>query len=748
MPPVEERSACRWLITGRVQGVGFRPFIYRLARELGLHGFVRNRSGTVEVVTEGDASSINAFAAAVQQHAPSLARPDITSREKVPVRPHKDFRILASSVSDADVHIPPDYSVCTHCSEEMQDPSNRRYRYPFINCTQCGPRYSLIKAMPYDRSQTTMSGFQLCGACRAEYENPNDRRFHAQPLACSDCGPELWYGEPGRAVVHGNETALAVAVAQLKSGLIIAVKGVGGYHLMVDARNERAVARLRIRKHRPHKPLAVMFPLTDDLIALHEAVIADHPALSVLASPGRPVTILPKQPQTSLADCIAPGLSQLGAMLPHSPLHQLLLQDFGGALVATSANISGEPVVTEPTEAETLLAKVADGFLHHNRPILRPIDDSVVQPRAKQLRATRAGRGFAPLELQLPWPIAAPTLATGAHLKNTLALAWDNRVVISPHIGDLDSRRSQAVFARAASDLQRLYNVRAEAVICDAHDGYASTRWAKESALPLQRVGHHQAHASALVGEWPEDTGNWLVFTWDGLGLGSDGTLWGGEALLGRPGQWRRASSFRPFRLAGGSRAGREPWRSAAALCWTAGFDWKSSLLAKEAWQKGLNCHETSSAGRLFDAAAAMIGLMEIASYEGEAPMCLEAIADPNIPALPLPLHRDAQNVLRTDWAPLIPFLMDGRQSPAARAGLFQASMALALVQQALRIRAKHGEVNIGLAGGVFQNRLLVEKILELLDEENFTVRLNEQVPCNDAGISFGQVIETLYGDF
>ncbi|XKH58747.1 carbamoyltransferase HypF [Halomonas sediminis] len=748
MPRVEEQGACRWLITGRVQGVGFRPFIYRLARELGLTGFVRNRSGTVEVLTEGDASSIEAFAAAVQQQAPSLARPTITSREKIPAEFHTDFRILASSVSDADIHIPADYSVCACCYEEMQDFSNRRYRYPFINCTECGPRYSLIKAMPYDRAQTTMSEFQLCGACSAEYENPNDRRFHAEPLACVACGPALWFNESGCTAVHGNETALAETVAQLRAGLIIAVKGVGGYHLMVDARNERAVARLRIRKHRPHKPFAVLFPVADNLIAVHDAVIADQLALSALSASDRPIVILPKRRQSRLADCIAPGLSQLGVMLPYSPLHQLLLQGVGGALVTTSANISGEPVVTEPEEAETLLANVADGFLHHNRPILRPIDDSVVEPCATRTRAIRIGRGLAPLELQLPRPISSPTLATGAHLKNTLALAWDNRVVISPHIGDLDSRRSQAVFARTASELQRLYDVRAETVICDTHDGYASTRWAKGCGLALQRVGHHQAHASALVGEWPEDTGSWLVFTWDGVGLGSDGTLWGGEALLGKPGQWRRAGSFRPFRLAGGDRVGREPWRSAAALCWTAGFDWNTSSMAKEAWQKGLNCHETSSAGRLFDAAAAMIGLTEMASFEGQAPMWLEAIADPDIPALSLPLHRDAERIWRTDWAPLIPFLMDGRQSPAARAGLFQASMALALVQQALRIRAEHGEINIGLAGGVFQNRLLVEQTLGLLDEQGFTVRLNEQVPCNDAGISFGQIIEALYGDF
>ncbi|CAM4209202.1 carbamoyltransferase HypF [Vreelandella rituensis] len=748
MPRLEEQGACRWLITGRVQGVGFRPFIYRLARELGLNGFVRNRSGTVEVVTEGDASCIDAFAAAVQQQAPSLALPTIVSRKKIPAGFHTDFRILASSVGDTDIHVSPDYAVCARCFEEMQDLSNRRYRYPFINCTECGPRYSLIKAMPYDRAQTTMSEFTLCAACRAEYANPNDRRFHAEPLACAACGPELWFSEPGRIAVHGNETALAKAVAQLRAGLIIAVKGVGGYHLMVDARNERAVARLRIRKHRPHKPLAVMFPLADNLIALHGAVIADQLALSALSATDRPVVLLPKRPQSSLADCIAPGLSQLGAMLPYSPLHQLLLQDVGGALVTTSANISGEPVVTEPREAETLLANVADGFLHHNRSILRPIDDSVVQPCAKTIRAIRIGRGLTPLELKLPRPIAFPILATGAHLKNTLALAWGNRVVISPHIGDLDSRRSQAVFARTAAQLQRLYDVRAEAVICDAHDGYASTRWAKGCGLALQPVGHHQAHASALVGECPEVTGNWLVFAWDGVGLGSDGTLWGGEALLGGPGQWRREGSFRPFRLAGGDRAGREPWRSAAALCWTAGFDWNASPMAKEAWQKGLNCHETSSAGRLFDAAAAMIGLMDMASFEGKAPMWLEAIADPDIPALPLPLYRDAERVWRTDWAPLIPFLMDGRQSPAARAGLFQASMALALVKQALRIRAEHGEITIGLAGGVFQNRLLVEQALGLLDEWGFTVRLNEQVPCNDAGISFGQVIEALYGDF
>ncbi|WP_404362716.1 carbamoyltransferase HypF [Marinobacter sp.] len=745
MTIAEESVACHWLISGRVQGVGFRPFVYRLARELGLRGYVRNCSGTVEVVTLGKACQLDAFAKAIQQQAPWSARPTRVVWEKIPASPWPDFRIVASRSSTADIHLPPDCSPCDSCSEELQDPSNRRYRYPFINCTQCGPRSSLIEAMPYDRAHTSMARFQLCVACKAEYENPNDRRFHAEPIACADCGPSLRFNGPELAPLSGNDTSLAAAVAQLHAGLIVAVKGVGGYHLMVDARNETAVARLRLRKHRPHKPLAVLFPLTDNLAALHQAVIADQVALLALSAPDRPIVLLPKRPLSDLADAIAPDLAKIGALLPFSPLHQLLTRDFGGPLVATSGNTSGEPVVTEPEEAETLLGPVADGFLHHDRPILHPVDDTVVHADVKHTRVMRTGRGQAPLELELPWSLPSPVLATGAHLKNTLALAWGNRAVISPHIGDLDARRSQALFAQTAASLQRLYNVSAVKILCDAHPDYASTRWAKRCGLPVQSVWHHHAHASALVGEWADCRGNWLVFTWDGLGLGPDGTLWGGEALWGTPGQWRRMASFRPFRLAGAGQAGREPWRSAAALCWTLNSEWSTPPLAKEAWQKGFNCHETSSCGRLFDAAAAMIGLMHSSSYEGQAPMALEAIADPDLPGLSLPMDPDDQGVWRTDWAPLVPLLLDSTRSAAARAGLFHASMSLALVQQALRIREEHGVNNVGLAGGVFQNSLLVEQTSRLLTEQGFTVRLNRQVPCNDAGISFGQVLEALY---
>ncbi|MBW8066251.1 MAG: carbamoyltransferase HypF, partial [Ferrovum sp.] len=452
------REARRWVMGGRVQGVGYRAFVFNLALQFKLTGVVQNLTGEVLVEAQGEPATLDAFAAALISGAPPLARPHVISCQLIPVRDLRGFEILASAIaSQPDIHIPPDYSLCDDCRREMRDPDDRRYRYPFINCTQCGPRYTLITAMPYDRAHTTMADFPLCPRCRAEYEDPHDRRFHAQPLACPTCGPQLSFiAAPERS--EGN-TALQACIESLRRGETVAVKGIGGYHLMCDALNPTAIARLRASKHRPHKPLAVMFPWLgkDGLQRVREELLLDPATEAALCHAARPIVLIPRHADSTLPDVIAPGLREIGAMLPYSPLHHLLLESFGSPLVATSGNLSGEPVLTDNAEAEARLGKVAQAFLHHNRPIARPADDSVVRVVANKPRLLRAGRGIAPLEFDLPYTLPQPLLAVGGHMKNSIALGWNNRAVLSPHIGDLDTPRSQEIFAQVVEDLQKLY---------------------------------------------------------------------------------------------------------------------------------------------------------------------------------------------------------------------------------------------------------------------------------------------------
>ncbi len=453
------------------------------------------------------------------------------------------------------IHVPPDLATCDDCLAELRDPAARRYQYPFINCTQCGPRYTLIRAMPYDRPNTTLDSFTLCHECAVEYADPRDRRFHAQPLACAVCGPALYWHDSTRGIFNTGR-ALDAAVAALRAGQIVAVRGVGGYHLLCDAADENAVADLRARKGRPAKPLAVMVPWRgpDGLEYARRLGQLSPLEAASLCDVVRPIVIVARHARAVVAAAVAPGLREIALMLPYSPLHHLLLHEFGAALVATSANVSGEPVLTEPGEVESRLTHVAAGFLHHDRAIARPADDPVVRVVAGVARPLRLGRGTAPLELGLSLRIPVPTLAVGAYSKTTVSLGWGDRAVVSPHIGDLGSPRGHAVFAAIAHDLQELYDVRAECIVHDAHPGFPNTRWARESGLPTQAVWHHFAHAAAVAGEHPSDA-PLLCFTWDGVGLGPDNTLWGGEALLGRPGAWQRVASFRPFRLPGGERA-------------------------------------------------------------------------------------------------------------------------------------------------------------------------------------------------
>lgn len=739
----------RWLIGGVAQGVGFRPFVYRLAGCLGVTGWVRNLRGQVEVLGQGTAQQLAAFGAALLADAPPPARPVLIAEFEAAPQPIAGFAIEASlEAAPAGAHIPLDQPPCPACLAELRDVENRRYRYPFINCTACGPRYTLITRLPYDRAHTALHGFPLCAACAREYADPRDRRFHAQAIGCHDCGPRLRFIVPGCEPITETAAALDACIAALRAGRIVAVKGVGGYHLMCDAHDVDAIARLRLRKPRPDKPLAVMFPEDGALSVARCHLRLDDGAGAILRAAARPIVLLAKNPTSTLPQSIAPGLSEIGALLPYSPLHHLLLDGFGGPVIATSANVSGEPVLTESSEAETRLGHVADAWLHHDRPIEHRADDPVCRIIAGAPRPLRRGRGDAPLELDLPVGLTRPLLAVGGHIKNTVALAWGSRVALSPHIGDLEAPRSRVVFERAIEELQDLYGVRAQAVVCDRHPGYTSRRWARASGLPVIEVLHHHAHAAALAGEHPA-VRRWLVFTWDGLGFGADGTLWGGEALLGSPGDWRRVASFRPFRLPGGERAAREPWRSALSLCWESGYAWDDAPadggLLWQAWRQGLNCPATSSVGRLFDAAAALTGVLVRASYEGHGPAQLEAAAEPAGDVIPLPLAAAAGDLHVTDWTPLLPMLMNDSLTIARRAGLFHASLAQALLAQAEAVRARHGEFAVGLCGGVFQNRLLTEQACARLVAAGFEVRLCRQVPCNDGGLSYGQVIEAAH---
>ena len=743
------RRACRITLTGQVQGVGFRPFVHRIATRLGLSGEVHNDAGQVEITVCGSDAALQAFLAGLVGEAPLAARPRIAQVEPLAPFDAAAFRITASTSHAArDAHLPADRSTCADCLAELFDPTNRRHRYPFINCTQCGPRYTIVRDLPYDRSATSMSGFVLCAACRDEYDDPANRRFHAEPLACAACGPRLRFVDAGRRL---DDTAMALdaGVAALRAGRIVAVKGIGGYHLMCDARSDAAVQRLRERKARPHKPLAVMFPAAggDGLAALRRDLDPDAIEAAALLDPARPIVLVRQRPDHRLSAWLAPGLREIGAFLPYSPLHALLLHDFGGPLVATSGNLSGEPVLTDEHDASHRLAEIADAFVHHDRPIVRPADDPVLRVIGGRTRPIRTGRGTAPLEVELATPLAEPLLALGAQSKLTLALGFGRRVVLSPHIGDLESPRGRDVFAQVAEDLQQLYGVRATRLVVDAHAGYGSRGWARRSGLPMTAVQHHRAHASAAAWERPQ-VRRWLVLAWDGVGQGDDGTLWGGEALVGAPGQWRRAGSFLPFRPPGGERAAREPWRSAAALCWEAGrgFDRPQALLelAEAAWRRHLNAVPTSAVGRLFDAAACLTLGIDTTSFEAQAAMQLETLAHSARPgtAIDLPLARDTDGLWRTDWRPLLDRLLDPTAPAAHRAADFHATLAQAAVAMALRVREAFGFDAVGLCGGVFQNRLLCDDIAQRFGRHGIALHLPARVPVNDAGLALGQIVE------
>jgi len=733
------------IVSGFVQGVGFRPFVFRLANELAIKGYVANNTGQVTIMAEANRQSLETFCQRLLSLAPAHAKPVIQSISETTTVCYDDFSIKQSNeLSESEIHILPDLPCCDQCLAELFNEKNRRYLYPFINCTQCGPRYSIISSLPYDRSNTSMQRFKLCNECEQEYIMHGDRRFHAEPVACETCGPVLNFVD-GSQEITDNKLALEACITALKQGKIIAVKGIGGYHLMCDATSARSIALLRSRKQRPDKPFAVLM----DQSQLDRYVNATVQEVTLLQHSSRPIVLLKPVSNGELADNLAPGIYRLGVMLPSHPIQHLLCHYFHKPLVATSANISGEPIITHNADASQRLGKLCDAFLHNNRDIVRPADDPVMLHNNFNTQLLRTGRGLAPTEFTLPFTLDKPVLAVGGHIKNTLALAWQNRMVISAHNGDLGNLRSYQTFQQAINNLQQLYQVKAEQIICDAHPDYGSTHWAADSGMPVSKIFHHHAHASSLALEYPQ-INNWLVFSWDGLGLGADGSLWGGETFLGSAGNWQRVASFKPFRMPGGEKTSRESWRIAASLCWHSDIEFavnnKPVDQLKMIWQKNINCPESSAAGRLFSAAAALLGLVDDESFEGHGPMLLEALADTTqADAINLPMANDENGISRIDWQSLVIMLNDNSVDRAHRARCFHETLAECISRICVQHNMQNKELAIGLSGGVFQNKLLVRLIKQRLDKHKLDLFIPASIPVNDGGLCAGQIIEYFY---
>ncbi len=628
------RERRRFSLRGAVQGVGFRPFIYRQAQALGLAGFVVNTPEGVSIEVEGLPEAIGSLVVKIEREPPPNAR--ITDLAGEAMSPLGDaiFEIRQSVIAGpSNATILPDLATCEDCRAEIFDPGNRRYRYPFSNCTNCGPRFSIIADLPYDRTRTTMRAFPMCASCEAEYGDPGNRRFHAEPNACPACGPRLalWNHEGG--LLAERDAALLEAAHALRRGEIVAVKGLGGFHLMVDAQNEAAVRRLRARKHREEKPFAVMFP---SLAEVREACAVSHAEAALLTGPERPIVLL-RRLSNDLAAGVAPRNPFIGAMLPYTPLHHLLLSELGCPIVATSGNLSDEPIVTDEKEALTRLAGVADCFLVHDRPILRPLDDSIARIVAGRPQILRRARGYAPLPV-VGGDIPPGILALGGHLKTTIALSTGSGIVLSQHLGDLETAEAREAYARAANDIADLYRTRPRLVARDLHPDYYSSRLAETVGLPSVAVQHHLAHVMACMAEHglaPPVLG----IAFDGTGYGTDGTVWGGEFVLVTDSGWRRVAHLRPFRLPGGEAASREPRRAAFGLLYevfgrdvltmtdlppVAAFSSAERNILAAMIDRGLNAPVTTSAGRLFDAVSALTGLRQRASYEGQAAAELE----------------------------------------------------------------------------------------------------------------------------
>ncbi|MDA8234787.1 MAG: carbamoyltransferase HypF [Clostridia bacterium] len=746
-------------ITGIVQGVGFRPFVFSLAEKMGLAGEVYNDGQGVVIHAEG--ARVEEFVAALPMEAPELARIDALEVQAVEPMGYEAFTIAESRGEQGRFAlISPDVATCPRCLEELFDSQDPRYGYPFINCTNCGPRFTIIKDIPYDRKFTTMAGFAMCKLCGDEYHDPANRRFHAQPIACWVCGPQvqLWDNRgnifPGE---QGDANPVEEAQRLLARGLILAIKGLGGYHLACDALNEDAVAALRERKIREDKPFAVMMK---DISQVRDFCLVGVEEEELLLSNKRPIVLLQKKQEgRQLASQVAPGNDFLGVMLPYTPLHHLLLRD-GGALVVTSGNISSEPIVYVDEEVVERLGGIADYFLVHNREIFRRVDDSVTRALQGGEYLLRRSRGYVPDPIRVKWDLGK-VLACGGEQKNVFALTRGNQVFMSHHIGDLENLETLQSFEEGIQHFQRLFNTRAEAIVYDLHPEYLSTKWALEQELPKVGVQHHQAHIAGVMAEYGlEEPVIGVAF--DGTGYGLDGNLWGGEFFLGDYRGLERVAHLKYLPLPGGGAAIKEPWRMGCMYLEAAlGRDFrlldlpflqKVNLrnwdLLRQAVDKGINAPLTSSMGRLFDGVAAILGLRAKVNYEGQGAVELEQLA---VRAAGKDFQKELlfdiiedKGLWVIDYQRLICRLAEGLQAGVDRAALaleFHRQVALLIKEVAGRCRQVSGVNKVALSGGVFQNLLLLEAALELLKAEGFEVFIHRQVPTNDGGIALGQAL-------
>ncbi|MEB3190573.1 MAG: carbamoyltransferase HypF [Snowella sp.] len=803
------------LVQGAVQGVGFRPFVFRLAESWQLKGWVNNSSQGVTIEIEGESDILQLFLIALEQDKPPRSQIDRITVTELELIGYQDFEIRASSGGEKTVTVLPDLSTCNDCLAEIFDPQNRRYHYPFTNCTNCGPRYSIIEALPYDRPLTTMKGFEMCAVCLAEYNNPRDRRFHAQPNACLDCGPQLEYWDQKGKIGSIGEAALLATIEAIKTGKVLAIKGLGGFHLVVDASNFEAVQKLRDRKQRPHKPLALMYPNLEQIKqdcwvsdqeealllsaaspivllkrkfdfseSLLEGLNPPQSLLESLNSPQSPLKRLdsPQSPlkrgrNKRLAANIAVDNSYLGVMLPYTPLHHLLLKALDFPIVATSANLSDEPLCTDEQAALTRLNRIADNFLVHNRPIFRPIDDSIVRVIANQTMIIRRAKGYAPYPVKLDNcdAISQPILAVGGHLKNTIAIARQNQVYLSQHIGDLSNALTYQSFLKTIESLANLYDFQPAMIAQDAHPEYRSSQYAQSQPLPSYPIQHHYAHILSVMAEHRLKSPV-LGIAWDGTGYGLDGTLWGGEFIQIHDNYWQRIAHFETFPLIGGEMAVKEPRRIALALLKTANLELPQSLkqvfsedelrLFSQMLNRRLNCPLTSSVGRLFDGIAALVNLYPTVTFEGQAAIALENQAmmqqhlsrqdlgksnlkenlgeSNDVLSYPFTLKSNSKSEpIIIQWQPLLISILQDLKATLPIAKI-AAKFHHTLVEIAIAIAHHVGIQQVVLTGGCFQNAYLLEAAVSRLKAENFVPYWPQNVPPNDGGLALGQVLATL----
>lgn len=745
-----QRIAVR--VTGVVQGVGFRPHVHRLASAMALDGFVGNDSSGVVIEVEGRRATIDQFLHRLVAEAPPLAVVASVCITDRPLSSVPGFTIAASEWAAGRVTlVPPDVTVCADCLAEMRDPDDRRFGHPFITCTNCGPRFTIIRSLPYDRPNTTMAGFEMCAACTAEYQDPGDRRYHAQPIGCHRCGPQLVMTMAG-VVVHGAHAVLGRARAALCDGRILAVKGVGGYHLVCDATSEEAVAELRRRKSRGDKPFAV---LAADLAAARRSATIDDQERAQLLSAARPIVLLRSRLGSGLAMSLAPGTPLVGLMLPSTPLHELLFDDpaMPRSLVMTSGNRSGEPIAYDDDDARRRLGDIVDGFITHDRPIHVPCDDSVVRVVDARLQPVRRSRGFAPMPIRIP-DGGPPLLAVGGELKNTFAVCADGHAWISQHIGDMENLETLEAFDASVAQFLELYRISPELVVVDAHPGYLSSKWARTHHPALvHEVQHHHAHIGAVMAEHQLDPVVAVIgIAFDGTGYGADGAIWGGEVLVADAARFDRVAHLQYVPLPGGDAAVRHPCRVALAHLWAAGVPWDSAmapvavlsavelkLLARQL-ETGFGCVPTSSMGRLFDAVSSLIDQRHSVSYEAQAAIELEVAAEPFVGDCPTYLFTlnggaiDPTGVIRG----IVADIADGVTGGAIAAG-FHHAVAHVVLDVCRRSRADLGLNTVALTGGVFQNALLIGLCRRLLEADGFEVLTHRLVPPNDGGLALGQ---------